>query len=107
MGEGRKCNGDKQDRENSNRAPAPTFFTLAGQKWEKKQRADRDDWADEESRRLHRRRQERKHCVHPQKEIIGSWRRLDDRRVRLAGWSERAEVRGACGNRQDDKCGEE
>src|SRR6267378_1339737 len=70
MGEGRKCNGDKQDRENSNRAPTPTFLSLAGQKWEKKQRADHDDRADEQSWRLHRRRQERKHCVKPQKEVI-------------------------------------
>jgi len=107
MGEGRKCNGDKQDRENSNRAPTPTFLSLAGQKWEKKQRADHDDRADEQSWRLHRRRQERKHCVKPQKEVIGSWCRLDDRRVRLAGWSERAEVRRARGNRQHHKRGEE
>jgi hypothetical protein len=107
MGEGRKRDGDKQDRENSNRAPAPTFLSLAGQKWEKKQSADHDDRPDEQRRRLHRRRQERKHCVKPQKEVIGSWRRLDDRRVRLAGWSERAEVRRAGGNRQHDKGGEE
>src|SRR6266404_1595191 len=107
MGEGRKCNGDKQDREDSNRAPAPTFLSLAGQKWEKEQRADHDDRADEQRWRLHRRRQERKHRVQPQEEVIGSWRRLDDRRVRLTGWSERSEVRGAGVNRQHDKRGEE
>jgi hypothetical protein len=83
MSKGREHNGDKQDRENRNRTTTPTFFSLAGQKWEKQQRADHDDRADEQRRSLHRRRQKRKHRVQPQEEVIGFWRRLDDRGVRL------------------------
>src|ERR1700739_2091431 len=36
MSEGGEHNGDKRDCENRNRAPPPTFFSLARQEWEKK-----------------------------------------------------------------------
>src|ERR1700686_4483847 len=36
MREGCECHGDKQNGENCNRSPAPTFLSLAGQKWEQK-----------------------------------------------------------------------
>src|SRR5260370_3800787 len=100
-------NGDKRDRENRNRAPAPTLLSFTGEEREKKQRTDNDDPADEQGRRLHRRRQEGQHRVQPQEEVIGTLRRLDDGRVRLTAWSERSEVRGARRNRQQNKCGEE
>src|SRR6266404_163683 len=107
MREGGEHNRDKRDREDRNRAAAPTLLSFARQEWEKKQRTDNDDRADEQRGRLHRRRQEGKHRVQPQKEVIGFGRRLDHGRVRLTAWSERSEVRGARRNRQQNKCGEE
>jgi hypothetical protein len=65
MREGRESNGGKQDGENSNRPPTPTFFSLAGQKWQKEQGSDHDDRADEQSWCLHGRRQERKYGINP------------------------------------------
>jgi hypothetical protein len=45
--------GDQQNRQNSDRPPAPTLFPFSRKKWEQNKKRDNDYGANEESWRLH------------------------------------------------------
>src|SRR6266403_3282265 len=107
VGECSQDYGDQQNRQNSDRPPAPTFLPYSRKKWQQNKKRDSDYWANEESWRLHGRRQVRQQTVQPQKEVVWFRRRLDDRRVRAAGRTKRTEVQSACGHRQEDESGKE
>src|SRR5262249_26077833 len=56
----RECSedyGDQQNSQNSDWPPPPTFFSLSREKWQQNKKRDNDYGANEESRRLHGRRQ--------------------------------------------------
>src|SRR5580692_2231344 len=85
MGECSQDYGDQQNRQNSDWPPAPTLFPFSRKKWQQNKKRDNHYGANEESWRLHGRRQVGQQTVQPQKEVIWFRRRLDDRRVRAAG----------------------
>src|SRR5882724_7350302 len=107
VGECSQDYGDQQNRQNSDRPPAPTFLPFSRKKWQQNKKRDSDYWANEESWRLHGRRQVRQQTVQPQKEVVWFRRRLDYGRVRAAGRTERTEVQSACGHCQEDESGKE
>src|SRR6266403_3359769 len=107
VGECSQDYGDQQNSQNSDRPPAPTLFPFSRKKWQQNEKPDNDYGADEESWRLHGRRQVGQQTVQPQKEVVWFRRRLDDRRVRAAGRTERTEVQSACGYCQEDESGKE
>src|SRR5882757_5240326 len=47
--------------------------------------------------------EERHQCIEPQKKVVRPWRGLDDRGIRLPARSERSEIRGTCGDAEQDK----
>src|SRR6267154_4109368 len=98
---------DHQNRQNSDRPPAPTLFPFSGKKWQQNKKRDSDYGANEESWCLHRRRQVGQQTVQPQKEVVWFRRRLDDGGIWAAGRTERTEVQSACGHCQEDKSGKE
>src|ERR1700690_854096 len=53
VGEGSQDYGDQQNRQNSDRPPAPPLFTFSRKKWEQNKKRDNDYGANEESWRLH------------------------------------------------------
>src|SRR5258708_27122867 len=57
MGECSQDYGDQQNRQNSDWPPAPTLFPFSRKKWQQNKKRDNDYGANEESRRLHCRRQ--------------------------------------------------
>src|SRR6267378_5486417 len=61
---------DHQNRQNSDRPPAPTLFPFSGKKWQQNKKRDSDYGANEESWCLHRRRQVGQQTVQPQKEVV-------------------------------------
>src|SRR6266404_6953294 len=107
MGECSQDYGDQQNGQNSDRTSPPALFSFPRKKWQQNQKRDSDYGANEESWRLHGRRQIGQQTVHPQKEVVWFWRRLDDGRVRAAGRTERTEVQSACGHCQEDESGKE
>src|SRR5690242_138059 len=107
MGECSQDYGDQQNRQNSYRPPAPTLFPFSRKKWQQNKKRNNAYGANEESWRLHGRRQVRQQTVQPQKEVVWFRRRLDDRRVRATGRTERTEVQSACGHCQEDESGKE
>src|SRR5246127_1869190 len=70
MGECSEDYGDQQNRQNSDWPPAPTLFSFARKKWQQNKKCDSDYGANEESWRLHGRRQVGKQTVEPQKEVV-------------------------------------
>src|SRR5712675_1264328 len=70
MGECSQDYGNQQNRQNSDRPPAPTLFPLSRKKWQQNKKRDNDYGANQESWRLHRRRQVGKQTVQPQKEVV-------------------------------------
>src|SRR5260370_197500 len=70
MGECSQDYGDQQNRQNSDWPPAPTLFSFSRKKWQQNKKRDNEYGADEESWRLHGRRQVRQQTVHPQKEVV-------------------------------------
>src|SRR5690242_4632351 len=57
VGECSQGYGDQQNRQNSDWPPAPTLFAFSRKKWHQNKKPDSDYGANEESWRLHRRRQ--------------------------------------------------
>src|SRR6266436_1889115 len=53
MGECSQDYGDQQNRQNSDRPPAPTLFSFSRKKWQQNQKRDSDHGTNEESWRLH------------------------------------------------------
>src|SRR5258708_23636232 len=107
MGECSQDYGDQQNGQNGDRTSPPALFSFPRKKWQQNKKRDNDYGANEESWRLHRRRQVGQQTVQPQKEVVWFRRRLDDRRVRAAGRTERTEVQSACGHCQEDESGKE
>src|SRR6267154_3184298 len=107
VGECSQDYGDQQNRQNSDRPPAPTLFPFSGKKWQQNKKRDSDYGANEESWCLHRRRQVGQQTVQPQKEVVWFGRRLDNGGIWAAGRTERTEVQSACGHCQEDETGKE
>src|SRR5258708_9759443 len=53
VGECSQDYGDQQNRQNSDRPPAPTLFSFSRKKWQQNEKRDSDYGANEESWRLH------------------------------------------------------
>src|SRR5260370_5040180 len=53
VGECSQDYGDQQNRQNSDRPPAPTLFSFSRKKWQQNKKRDSDYGANEESWRLH------------------------------------------------------
>src|SRR6266403_4401110 len=107
VGECSQDYGDQQNSQNSDRPPAPTLFPFSRKKWQQNEKPDNDYGADEESWRLHGRRQVGQQTIQPQKEVVWFRRRLDYRRVWATGRTERTEVQSACSHCQEDESGKE
>src|SRR5262245_1292916 len=94
LGETRKRTeneGDQQDGQDRDRSSAPALLSFAGQEWQEHENGNGDRWTNQQRRRLERRWQEREQRIEPQEEVVGLRHRLDDRWIRLPGWSERTE----------------
>src|SRR5690242_19454740 len=98
VGECSQDYGDQQNRQNSDRPPAPALFPFSREKWQQNKKRDSNYGANEESWRLHGGRQVGKQTVQPQKEVVWFRRCLNNRWIRPARGPERTEVHRACGD---------
>src|SRR5262249_39902905 len=107
MRERAERDGNQHHGQYRNGPSLPALLAFAGEKRQQEQRDDRDDRPDEKRWRFERRRQQREQLIQPEKEVVGLWDGLDDRRIGPPGGTEGAEVPGACPNTEQDERREE
>src|SRR2546426_1455600 len=98
---------DQQNREHGNRSAPPAFLTFACEERKRQQHDDSDGRTNEQYRCLRRRGQKREQRIEPKKEKVGTRSSLNNRRIRLAAWSEGAKIDRASSNRKKDETGKQ
>ena len=107
MGESAQSYGDEENRNNSNGAATPTFFSFAENKRQSEKSQNGQDRADEQRGSFHFRGKQREQCVNPEEEIVGTRSGLNDGGIGTSGWTEGTEVSGNEGKRDKNTGAEE
>src|SRR6266852_9901304 len=107
MSQSAEAYGDQQNREYRNRPAFPALLPFACYKRKRQQDNDSDGRTNQQDGRLGRRGQEREQSIQPQKEEVGTWGGLNDRRIRLAAWTKGTKMNRTNSNRNKNETGEE